>query len=697
MNFLAPLFLLGALAIAGPVIFHLIRRTTREVTPFSSLMFLHPTPPRVTRRSRLENLWLLLLRCLAVILLACGFARPFLRTESISAESPSGVGKRLVILLDTSASMRREKLWEEARSKASELLRKSFADDQIALLTFDRDIQTVVNFEEWKTMNPGERAPAAMQRLAGLSPTWSGTQLGAALIHAAELIEEFTDTIPRAREIVVISDLQEGARVDGLQHYEWPKGLSVRLEPVRGHQLQNAGVQWVPEGEDAAGSAHTNAARLRVTNSADSKREQFHIQWEKASLTGAEPAKLEAYVPAGQSRIVRAPKPPAESSSQLTLTGDEVEFDNSLFVIPPNVADVPLLFVGQDAAADPGASLYYLQRAFPKTLRQNVEIIVHRGDRLVPSFQIQQAQLLVLGDAVSDACLPSVRQFAQEGKIVLFPLTSAVSARALGILFEAPQLVASEALVKDYALLSEINFQHPLFTPFADPRFSDFTKIHFWKYRKLDTAPLPRAQILARFDSGDPAIVQVPLGRGSIVVVSTSWRPIDSQLALSSKFVPLLHALLEQSSNLPGQKAQYFVGDEVALPSGSQPLTIRKPDGTEVPLGGASKFTETDQPGVYLVAPGTLRFVVNLAPEESRIAPLLMERLTTLGLPLETAIASEPLRSLRGPADAQAADLENRQKLWRWLIIAALGVLLLETFIAGKLSSSSGRLTDAQT
>ena len=72
MNFLAPLFLLGALAVAAPILFHLIRRTTREVTPFSSLMFLRPTPPRVTKRSRLENLWLLLLRCLILALLARG-------------------------------------------------------------------------------------------------------------------------------------------------------------------------------------------------------------------------------------------------------------------------------------------------------------------------------------------------------------------------------------------------------------------------------------------------------------------------------------------------------------------------------------------------------------------------------------------------------------------------------------------------
>ncbi len=59
MNFLAPLFLLGALAVALPVLFHLVRRTTRQRTVFSSLMFLRPAPPRLTRRNRLEHLLLL--------------------------------------------------------------------------------------------------------------------------------------------------------------------------------------------------------------------------------------------------------------------------------------------------------------------------------------------------------------------------------------------------------------------------------------------------------------------------------------------------------------------------------------------------------------------------------------------------------------------------------------------------------------
>ena len=94
MSFLTPFFLLGALAIAGPIVFHLIRRTPRGEVPFSSLMFLTPTPPRLTRRSRLDNVLLLLLRAAALGLLALAFARPFLRQAASldfgDGRAPSG-------------------------------------------------------------------------------------------------------------------------------------------------------------------------------------------------------------------------------------------------------------------------------------------------------------------------------------------------------------------------------------------------------------------------------------------------------------------------------------------------------------------------------------------------------------------------------------------------------------------------------
>jgi hypothetical protein len=688
VSFLAPLFLLGGAAILGPILFHLIRRTTREVTPFSTLMFLTPTPPRVTKRSRLENLWLLLLRCLAIALLALAFARPFFVQPASSLPLAEGAGKRTVILLDTSASMRREKLWPDARGKAEALVRKAAPADEVAIVAFDRGTRSVVSFEEWRAMKPDERSAAASQRLAALAPGWAGTQLDAALLHAADLLDQAVKDGPHPREIVLISDLQEGSRIDALQGYEWPRGLEVVLDPVRAEKLGNTAVQWLAEGDDSGPVDPDAALRLRVVNAAESKREQVKLGWQEA---GAAP--LDVYVPAGQSRIVRAPKPPADPALPLTLTGDDVDFDNRLFLLPPQPLVVPVLFAGADADDDPRGSLYYLRRAFPQTRRQRVEITVHRAAEEIPAFLLQQAQLLVLGEKVSDAVIASARGFAQGGHTVVVPITSSAAAQTLGRVLEVPALATPEATVRDYALLAQIDFQHPLFAPFNDPRFSDFTKIHFWKYRRLDPAALPGTRVLARFDGGDAALTQTPLGKGSVVTFTSSWRPVDSQLALSSKFVPLLGSVLEQSSNVPVGKAQYFVGDEVPLPPAASEINIRKPDGSEVKVSG--KFAGTDQPGIYTIAPGGQRFVVNLAPEESRLTPLAPDRFTTLGVPLRKAATAARPADVKREAQAQATELEGRQKLWRWLLAGALVVLLLETMIAGKLSRSAAVPTQA--
>ena len=200
---------------------------------------------------------------------------------------------------------------------------------------------------------------------------------------------------------------------------------------------------------------------------------------------------------------------------------------------------------------------------------------------------------------------------------------------------------------------------------------------------------LPAARVLASFDDKDPALVEVPLGKGRVVILASTWRPADSQLALSSKFVPLLYAMLEQSSKLPPRKAQYFVGEEVPLPPGAQPLKVRKPDGVEIDAAASSTFAGTDQPGIYTVTPGALRFAVNLSPDESKLTPIGAERLASLGVPLASMLKPMVPHSPEEAAHAQAAELEGRQKMWRWLIVGALAALLLETLIAARVTHAS--------
>ena len=113
---------------------------------------------------------------------------------------------------------------------------------------------------------------------------------------------------------------------------------------------------------------------------------------------------------------------------------------------------------------------------------------------------------------------------------------------------------------------------------------------------------------------------------------------------------------------------------------------MRKPDGSEVAVASGGKFSATDQPGIYLANPGELRFVVNLDPEESRTSPLAPERLAALAIPMKDKRAETPA-SRAAKVHALAAEAEQKQKLWRWLVIAAVIILLVETAIAAKLSA----------
>jgi hypothetical protein len=691
MSFLTPLYLLGGLAIALPVVFHLVRRASRDRMVFSSLMFLQPTPPRLTRRNRVEHWLLLALRCLVILALAAAFARPFLRQPTAAPTAATG-SARTLLLVDTSASMRREGLWAAALSRAEAVLRRAGPADQVAVFTFDTQARPVVSFEEWDRSGPAERAAFALRQLRELQPGWLATQTGQALVSASEALEAAAKSSEAGgpKRIVLITDLQEGSHIEAVQGHDWARGLEVVVEVVRAGKTTNAGLQWIAESEDAEFAARDTDLRLRVINSSDARSEQFQIRWDDAAAGGG----LDAYVPPGQGRIVAGPKPAAGATSgRLTLSGDDDPFDNTVYVVPPRSEQVAVLFVGEQGSKDPAHLAYYLKRAFVGTRRQGVTLDEMQPGALAGAQgSVATHPLVVTGSNLPEASAAVLRNHLEAGATVLFVLDRLESGPTLGSLAGVAALSVTEAPASTYAMLGKMDFQHPMLAPFADPRFSDFTKIRFWNHRRLDLDAWPAARVVARFDQDDPAIIEAPVGKGRLVVFAFSWRPAQSQLALSSKFVPLINSLLDQAVGAKPAPAQVRVGDPVELaalqPRAGAALSVRKPDGTRVELpAGATRFSGADQPGVYEATMGTnlLKFAVNLDPAESRTGPLPGDEMTRLGVPVAASEAA-PGPSLAKPRQWHNAELEGRQKYWRLLLMAALGLLLLETWLAGWLT-----------
>jgi hypothetical protein len=481
--------------------------------------------------------------------------------------------------------------------------------------------------------------------------------------------------------------MQEGARLDGLQGYEWPKGLEFVFETVKPKKTSNAGLQLVLEREEADFTTPDGPPRIRVSNSHDSSREQFQVGWLPSGDAAFVGAALPVYVAPGENRIVQAPAVPAGLREQrLALIGDDQDFDNTLFIVPPRAEQIPVLFLGDDPRDYKQSLLYYVKRAFPQTKMQSVQIVARTNNAMITAADVSTVQLAMVDESIGEDLLKISRQLLEQGKTIVFPMRSVQGVQLLSKLLGSGAIGVEEAPPSTYAMLEQIDFESPIFAPFDDPRFNDFTKIHFWKHRRLETNNLPNAKVLARFDKGDPAVLQVSAGKGTLVVLTSGWQPDDSQLALSSKFVPMLYALLQQSGSIKAHRSQYLVGDSVAIgpvdEGGS--LAIQTPQGTPVPLHGTDHFTETLIPGIYAStsAQNPLRFAVNIPPEESKTAPLAMEELQRLGLPLKAPVV-DPVRQLEQKKHLQNVELEARQKLWKWLIVAALVVLMVETWVAG--------------
>ncbi len=716
MNFLFPLFLAGIAAISLPIILHMIRRYARKRVTFSSLMFLHTTLPRFKNRSKLENLPLLILRCIILVLLAIAFSRPFFPAKA--TETQVAFGKRTVVLIDTSASMRRAGLWQQALNQARSILNQADPMDRVCMINFDSGTQTLIGFEQWSQIEQSRRASSVTELMSSLAPTWNSTNLGQALTGACEAIEddEINDQQKNIGpgQIILISDLQTGSDLETLQTYEWPENIQLVLKSIQAKGTTNASMQLVANRDYLTSTKDNTNTSIRITNSQDATLENFTLSG--IDNGSNEPNKIkDIYVPAGHSIIVRVPNEADGSVSKtLILTGDDHNFDNNLYLTPHLEQQINIVYIGNDKADDSKEMLYYLQRAFRTVQSIQTRIIIFPTDRVFTNADAFRAHMVIASDINERNHLDSLSRYLEAGGTTLLVMKSMDSATTLAALTGVTSVESREISdtgsseqntirtgIDKYALLSKIDFEHPLLMPFSEPRFGDFTKIHFWKHRQVELDNIPNARVLAWFDSnksqaeneGDPALFELPIGKGTLLVLTSGWQPSDSQLALSSKFVPLLYSILEYGGTISGLQSQYFTSDSVTIPqsllSQQETVRIRKPDNSLVELPNNQEvFTQTDQPGIYtfISSGGNKSFAVNLPVKESRTNTLQIDDIEGLGVLLEQKTNIPLEQTMIAKQYSSFTEVENSQKIWRWVIVVLLIVTLAEIWLAGRLT-----------
>ena len=754
MDFLNPWYLAGAAAIIAPILLHLRRRPPKEFVPFSTLMFLEKTPERLTRRSKLEKLWLLLLRCAVLLLLALLFARPFFNSDKAGAGG--GEGRRLVVLLDRSASMQREDLWERAVKVAKEILDDAHGRDEVVLATFDDGVELLneaggdVSEEGANSVTFARQVRALQAQLGDLEAGWGGSDLGGALIAAADLLEA-TGTGPDggvgyAKEIVVISDFQEGAERDQLNRYAWPESVKVRciaVEPEQPANLTLNLVATIREGESEADESGETAARgdegedqlsqtrrVRIRNArADGEEARFSLSWEGTG--SGDDAVIKGSVPPGGSRVVTAPPRSAENSDGdgvLVLSGEgagekkDHDFDNRAWVARVQPRPIRVLYLAEKVDAnDPGAALFYLRMAMQPTSVLTPEVEA-RAFSEVSASEIDAANVLVVAGAPEVEMAKRLGAATENGAALMWLLRSDGDAEGAAALSAASgidgwkisEAKGGKAGGGEYAMLADLDFDAGVLVPFARAKVRDFSSIHVWKHRQLSVPVLSdAAQVLARYDGGDPAWVQLTRGAGRMYLFTSGWEPAESQLALSSKFVPLLYAMLAEAGFSALPPTPLVVGEPLPKPIDSDEngvFEVKLPSGDSVESKvNEGVFRATEEPGFYSVqhATGESVYAVNLAANEGRVDAFDPLTLADFSVPVRVeadeasgnadAAAGSAAQGRAAANREQAADerrrlekseKEQRQKLWKWLVLAVLVVLLLETWVAGRSGKS---------
>ncbi|MBL8892254.1 MAG: BatA domain-containing protein [Planctomycetaceae bacterium] len=163
----------GALAVASPVIIHLLNKRRFKIVTWAAMEFLLEANKKNRRRVQLENLIVLLLRCLAMLLLGLLLARPFLPSGLSELLQNTQRFERIVILDDSVSMLATESTgtpWQAAIEGLNSLVRQmadSRTDDSLTVILTSRPESPVMIAEDVSS----ETVDSVLLELEGLRPS----------------------------------------------------------------------------------------------------------------------------------------------------------------------------------------------------------------------------------------------------------------------------------------------------------------------------------------------------------------------------------------------------------------------------------------------------------------------------------------------------------------------------------------------
>ncbi|MPZ17043.1 MAG: VWA domain-containing protein [Luteitalea sp.] len=616
LSFLSPWFWLGALAVAVPFVLHLLRREEARRLRFTAVRFIERTPVLFRARRRPSDWLLLALRMAAVLLLAVAFARPYLQGQF--AATPA-----TIVAVDVSYSMDAPGRFEAARKRAAEAIRDVAGGSAVGLVAFDDRARTVVE--------PIDDRSVAVAGLDRLRAGARGTNYRGLLDHVDSLLAG------RPGRLVVVTDLQREGWAAG--HATTRSELPVAVEDVGG-PVENVAI--------TAAERTATGVRAIVQNFGTRPRETVvQLTVEDGEVLGdravtvppgrALPAEIRASVPArGVARVALE-----------DLEGLPAD-DERVFLLDGPAPARLLAIVGGTGTS---SRVFYLQRALEAASaggESGLEVLGATAARELSAEKLQDADVvLLLGTAGVDRGLGGrLRDYASRGGRVLMAIGPDADAGVVSSLLAAAGAAVTPGDPDRFPVtLAPLDARHPVFEAFGESA-GGLMRVRFDRAAHVEANG--SARVLAQFTNGWPALVELPLGDGRVLLFASDLNLAWNDFPVHAAFVPFVHEITQYLARERRDESDWLLRD--------------------VPP------EQADRPGAFAIGPRGRRVALNVDVSES-----LLDRESIEGFQSHVRQAPGAREAAVGRAERGT---ESSQALWRYVLILLAGLLVVESLVA---------------
>ena len=670
----APLALILGALVALPVLAHMARQVPRERKAFGAMLLLHRAVKRLKRRRRVKDPLLLLLRVLAVALIALAAAAPELSyPDGVPEFGGSG---RVVVVLDRSMSMGSVQagttLLQRAREDAVSLVGELPDGVAVGLVVYDTDAVAVTS----ELTTDHARVAAA---LTATQPSYGVSNLRAGLLEARRLLGG------EPGEVVLFSDeAGPGQVADARPELEalLSLGSSVVPRTVRAEPARNVAIVSARYGDGLEGGQVT----VRLMNYGP---DAIEVPCEVTLPDGASIPIFADLPPAGPAEErITIPTEAEGGVGSVSCEDPDLPADDARYFHLPRVGASRVLVVDGDPGDTPIRSeVYFLERALAPWggLKSGVTIDVTTPVGLL-DLEPERHRVVFLANVADPRPFgPRLTEFVRKGGSVVVTAGDSVTAdrynaALAGVL---PARIRSSRSIADRdeegvpADMPDLDAE--LFGPFRRGGRDGFRRVR--THTLLTLEPFDAAddvQVLLRWSNGMPALIERSLGSGRVLLWTSTLDLGWGNLPLQSVFMPLVQRMVGYLGGDAGAGAARIdavVGQPVAVPLPDLAVEpkVLGPDGEAVRsrIDGQRLLFTPEAPGAYQLAlesaPPLAWVAANVPAEESdvraydsvvaaerEIAPeLLTRRIDLAGFAWVLAlalVAAQGLAGLRGSA-----------------------------------------------